>query len=143
MSRALLLANTASEAGDVPVGAVVLDRSGRVIGRGHNRREVDRDPTAHAEIIALREAGESLGTWNLDGCTLVVTVEPCTMCAGAAVNARVSRVVFGAWESRTGACGSVRDVVRDARLNHQAEVIPGVMADEVQAQIQAFFRARR
>lgn len=143
MSRALLLANSASETGDVPVGAVVLDPDGRVIGRGHNRREADHDPTAHAEILALREAGTNLGTWNLQGCTLVVTVEPCTMCAGAAVNARVSRVVFGAWEPRTGACGSVRDVVRDARLNHQVEVVPGVMADEVQAQIQAFFRSRR
>lgn len=143
MSRALLLANTAAEAGDVPVGAVVLDPAGRVVGRGLNRREANHDPTAHAEIIALREAGQALQGWNLEGCTLVVTVEPCTMCAGAIVNARISRVVFGAWEPRTGACGSVRDVVRDSRLNHQAEVVPAVMSDEVQAQLRAFFQARR
>ncbi len=143
MSRALLFANTSAHEGDVPVGAVVLDPDGNVIGRGRNRREVDGDPTAHAEILALREAGQTLGTWNLSGCTLVVTLEPCTMCAGAIVNSRIQRLVFGAWEPNTGACGSVRDVVRDTRLNHQVEVVSGVMQDEVEVQLRVFFQGLR
>ncbi len=143
MSRALLFANTSGREGDVPVGAVVLDPDGNVIGRGRNRREADCDPTAHAEILALREAGQTLGSWNLSGCTLVVTLEPCTMCAGAIVNSRVQRLVFGAWEPNTGACGSVRDVVRDVRLNHQVEVVSGVMQDEVEVQLRAFFQGLR
>lgn len=143
MTRALLGAHRAAQQGDVPVGAVVLDPAGNVVGKGWNRREVEHDPTAHAEIIALRQAGEALGTWNLSGCTLVVTLEPCTMCAGAVVNSRISTLVFGAWDPKAGACGSLRDVVRDARLNHEVEVIPGVMEDEASAQLRAFFETRR
>ena len=143
MSRALLLANTARQTGDVPVGAVVLDQNGTTVGRGWNRREVNHDPTAHAEILALREAGENLGAWNLAGCTLVVTLEPCTMCAGAIVNSRLDRLVFAAWEPATGACGSVRDVVRDNRLNHRVEVVSGVMQAEAEVQLRAFFEGLR
>ena len=113
------------------------------MGRGWNRREVNHDPTAHAEILALREAGENLGTWNLAGCTLVVTLEPCTMCAGAIVNSRLDRLVFAAWEPATGACGSVRDVVRDNRLNHRVEVVSGVMQAEAEVQLRAFFEGLR
>lgn len=130
MGLALAEARLALATGDVPVGAVVVDAGGAVVGRGHNAREADGDPTAHAEIIALREAGTGRGSWRLDGCTLVVTLEPCTMCAGAAVLARVARVVLGAWDPKAGACGSVRDVVRDARLNHRAEVVGGVREAE-------------
>lgn len=143
MSRALLLAYRAAQAGDVPVGAVVLAPDGTVIGRGWNRREVDHDPTAHAEVIALREAGKAFGTWNLSDCTIVVTLEPCTMCAGAIVAARIGRVVFATWDPKAGACGSVRDVVRDSRLNHQVEVISGVMEDEAAVQLTAFFATKR
>lgn len=143
MSRALFLANRASAAGDVPVGAVVLDPLGNVIGEGWNVREAHHDPTGHAEIIALRQAGERLKRWNLVGCTLVVTLEPCTMCAGAAVSARVDRVVFGAWEPKTGAAGSLRDVLRDSRMGHDIEVIPGVLAQEASAQLTSFFEECR
>lgn len=143
MRDALVLAKQAAGDGDVPVGALVLDKDGTVVGRGRNRREADADPTAHAEILALREAGHRLGTWNLEGCTLIVTVEPCTMCAGAIVNGRVTRVVFGAWEPKTGAAGSVRDVLRDARLNHRVEVVPGVRAEEAETALEGFFRVRR
>ena len=143
MEEALALAAQAAKGGDVPVGALVLDPDGNVVGRGHNRREIDFDPTAHAEIVALRQAGETLGTWNLEGCTLVVTLEPCTMCAGAVVQSRISRVVFGAWEPKTGACGPTRDVVRDSRLNHQVEVVSGVKEGEVAAQMRDFFAQRR
>lgn len=143
MTRALLYAHRAQTDGDVPVGALVLDPSGKIIGSGWNRREVDSDPTAHAEVIALREAGATLGTWNLSGCTLVVTLEPCTMCAGAVVSSRISTLVFGAWDPKAGACGSVRDVVRDSRLNHEVEVVPGVLEDEATAQLRAFFAAKR
>lgn len=139
MSRALFLANRAATAGDVPVGAVVLDPLGKIIGEGWNVREVNHDPSGHAEIIALRQAGEHLKRWNLVGCTLVVTLEPCTMCAGAAVSSRVDRVVFGAWEPKTGAAGSLRDVLRDSRMGHNIEVIPGVLASEASAQLRAFF----
>ncbi len=143
MSRALFLANRARESGDVPVGAVVLDSLGRIIGQGWNRREADHDPSAHAEIVAMREAGARLSRWNLVGCTLVVTLEPCTMCAGAAVQARLDRVVFGAWDPKAGAAGSVRDVLRDSRLNHQVEVIGGVLEEEATVQLRAFFDERR
>lgn len=139
MSRALFLANRAATAGDVPVGAVVLDPLGKIIGEGWNVREANHDPSGHAEIIALREAGQYLKRWNLVGCTLVVTLEPCTMCAGAAVSSRVDRVVFGAWEPKTGAAGSLRDVLRDSRMGHNIEVIPGVLASEASAQLRAFF----
>ena len=143
MSRALLLAHECQGSQDVPVGAVVIDPSGRIVGQGWNRREETKDPTAHAEILALREAGETLGSWNLSGCTLVVTLEPCTMCAGAIVQSRVDRVVFGAWDPKAGAAGSVRDVVRDARLNHQVEVVPGVLEEQASVQLRGFFAQKR
>ena len=143
MSRALRYAHECSRTGDVPVGAVVLDEDGQVIGRGWNRREELNDPTAHAEILALRSAGVARGNWNLQGCTLVVTLEPCTMCAGAIVHSRVDRLVFGAWDPKAGACGSLRDVVRDSRLNHQVEVIAGVLEDQASIQLKGFFAQRR
>lgn len=143
MARALFLANKARELGDVPVGAVVIDSVGRIIGRGWNCREAEHDPCGHAEIMALREAGKRLNRWNLIGCTLVVTLEPCTMCAGAIVSSRVDRVVFGAWDPKAGAAGSLRDVLRDSRLNHQVEVVPGVLAQEATVQLRAFFETRR
>lgn len=143
MDRALQLAQDAAEWGDVPVGAVVLDEDGRIIGEGANRREADCDPTAHAEILALRAAGETRDTWDLSGCTLVVTLEPCTMCSGALVLSRISAVVFGAWEPKTGAAGSTRDVLRDARLNHQVEVYSGVRDEEAAALLKNFFEGRR
>ena len=128
---------------DVPVGAVVVDDTGTVIGSGHNEREATSDPTAHAEIVAIRQAAERLGTWRLDGCTLVVTLEPCTMCAGAIVLARIARLVFGAYDEKAGAVGSLWDVVRDRRLNHRPEVVGGVMADETGARLRDFFQQRR
>ncbi len=143
MHIALELAEEAGRQGDVPIGAVVVGPSGKVIGSGYNRREQDQDPTAHAEILALRAAGQALGNWNLSDCTLVVTVEPCTMCAGAAVNARIKKLVFGAWEPKTGAAGSLRDVVRDSRLNHQVEVTAGVCEKEVQEQLRNYFQELR
>ncbi|WP_405002658.1 nucleoside deaminase [Georgenia subflava] len=139
MGVALDLAREAVGDGDVPIGAVVLGPAGEVLGRGRNRREADGDPTAHAEILALREASAALGSWRLSGCTLVVTLEPCTMCAGAAVLARVDRVVLGAWDPKAGATGSVRDVVRDARLNHRVEVLAGVREAECAALLRDFF----
>lgn len=143
MRAALEEARAAPATGDVPVGAVVLDPGGVVVGRGRNLREGDGDPTAHAEILALRAAAATLGTWRLDGCTLVVTLEPCTMCAGALVLARVARLVMGAWDPKAGACGSTSDVVRDRRLNHTVEVVPEVLAEESAALLQEFFAQRR
>lgn len=143
MARALVLADAAGESGDVPVGALVTDASGRVIGEGRNLRELAHDPTAHAEVVALREAALSLGSWNLDGCTLVVTLEPCVMCAGAVLQSRISRLVFGAWDEKAGAAGSVYDVVRDRRLPHRVEVVPGVREAEASALLRDFFDARR
>lgn len=128
---------------DVPVGALVLDPTGRTIGRGRNSKETDADPTAHAEVNALRTAARALGGWRLAGCTLVVTLEPCTMCAGALVQARIARLVYGAVDPKAGAVGSLWDVVRDRRLNHRPEVIAGVLADECAAQLTEFFVARR
>jgi tRNA(adenine34) deaminase len=128
---------------DVPVGAVVLDAAGAVIGRGRNRREADRDPTAHAEIVAIRAAAAALGRWRLDGCALVVTLEPCTMCAGAVTAARLRRLVYGAEDARAGAGGSLWDVVRDRRLGPPVEVIGGVLADDCAALLRAFFERRR
>jgi tRNA(adenine34) deaminase len=128
---------------DVPVGAVVLDGTGMVIGTGRNRREADGDPTAHAEIVALRQAAAARRTWRLDGCTLVVTLEPCTMCAGAATAARLGRLVYGAADPREGAAGSLWDVLRDRRLPHRVEVIGGVLEDECAALLRAFFGRRR
>ncbi|MGP4018405.1 nucleoside deaminase [Saccharopolyspora sp. 5N708] len=141
---ALRAAAEAPSTGDVPIGAVVVDQTGRFLGRAHNQREALRDPTAHAEILALRAAAAAHGDgWRLDGCTLAVTVEPCTMCAGALVLARVARVVFGVWEPRTGAVGSLWDVVRDRRLNHRPEVVGGVLADECAAVLADFFAQHR
>ena len=139
MGKALFLANRARETGDVPVGAVVVDADGRIIGRGWNCREANHDPAGHAEIVALREAGRARGTWRLTGCTLIVTLEPCTMCAGAILASRIDRVVFGAWDPKAGAAGSLRDVLRDARMPHPTEVIGGVLAQEAAMQLRSFF----
>jgi tRNA(adenine34) deaminase len=143
MRRALGEAALAAGDGDVPVGAVVLSPDAGVLAVGHNEREAVGDPTAHAEVLALRRAAERLGVWRLTGCTLVVTLEPCTMCAGALVQSRVERLVYGARDDKAGAAGSLWDVVRDRRLNHRPEVIQGVLAEECAAQLTAFFRDRR
>ena len=143
MRLALTEAQAALAADDVPVGAVVLDASGAVVGTGHNTRESHHDPTGHAEIVALRAAAAARGEWRLSGCTLVVTLEPCTMCAGASVLARVERVVFGAHDDKAGAVGSLWDVVRDRRLNHRPEVVADVLAAESVALLEEFFRAHR
>ena len=143
MARALVLADAAGRAGDVPVGAVVLGPAAQLRGEGQNLREATADPTAHAEIIALRAAAASAGTWNLEGHTLVVTLEPCLMCAGAILQARISRLVFGAWDDKAGATGSMYDVLRDRRLPYRAEVVGGVQADAAAALLQRFFDARR
>lgn len=143
MQSALDEARAALATGDVPVGAVVLDPHGAVIARGRNVREAEGDPTGHAEVVALRSAALARGEWRLDGCTLVVTLEPCTMCAGAAVLSRVGRVVFGAYDAKAGAAGSLWDVVRDRRLNHRPEVVGGVLAEESTAVLAAFFSQHR
>lgn len=143
MEAALDQARAAVASGDVPIGAVVVDASGAVVGTGRNVRERDADPTGHAEVVALRAAARVVGEWRLTGCTLVVTLEPCTMCAGAAVLARVDRVVFGAYDDKAGAVGSLWDVVRDRRLNHRPEVVAGVLAEESTALLEAFFAGRR
>ena len=143
MRSALDEARAALVTGDVPIGAVVLDPEGTVIGRGRNEREADGDPTAHAEIVALRAAALSRGGWRLDGCTLVVTLEPCTMCAGAIVLSRADRLVYGAYDDKAGAVGSLWDVVRDRRLNHRPEVVTGVLADECTFLLQEFFATHR
>jgi tRNA(adenine34) deaminase len=139
MDRALALAAEAAGRGDVPVGAVVTDAAGAVVAEGRNLREVTGDPTAHAEVVALRSAAAALGTWNLSDCTLVVTLEPCLMCAGALLQARISRLVFGAWDEKAGAAGSVYDVVRDRRLPYRAEVVAGVREDEASTLLRRFF----
>jgi len=143
MRAALDLASAATGWGDVPIGAVVLSASGEVVGSGSNVRERDGDPTGHAEVVAIREAATAVGEWRLAGCTLVVTLEPCTMCAGALVLARVDRLVFGAYDDKAGAVGSLWDVVRDRRLNHRPEVIGGVLAEESTALLDEFFRTQR
>ncbi|MBB6627729.1 nucleoside deaminase [Nocardioides sp. KIGAM211] len=143
MLAALAEARAALATGDVPIGAVVLGPDGAVLGTGRNVREADADPTGHAEVVALRAAAGVRREWRLDGCTLVVTLEPCTMCAGAAVLSRVDRVVFGAFDPKAGAVGSLWDVVRDRRLNHRPEVISGVLAEESTALLEAFFREHR
>jgi tRNA(adenine34) deaminase len=143
MRHALTLAERAADAGDVPVGALVVDASGVVVGEGWNLREVDHDPTAHAEVVALRSAAARLGSWRLEGCTLVVTMEPCPMCAGASVLARVDRIVLGAWDPKLGACGSVWDVVRDRRSTHRAEVVGGVLEQECGEVVRRFFATHR
>ena len=128
---------------DVPVGAVILDEAGTVVARARNRREIDRDPTAHAEMLAIRQAAAAVGSWRLTGLTLVVTLEPCTMCAGAVTLARLARVVYGAEDPKAGAVGSLWDVLRDTRLNHRPEVIGGVLAAECGDLLRDFFAARR
>ena len=143
MDRAIALARRAGADGDVPVGAVVIDATGSIVGDGRKVREATGDPTAHAEVVALRAAAASLDTWNLEGCTLVVTLEPCLMCAGALLQARVSRLVFGAWDDKAGAAGSMYDVVRDRRLPYRAEVVGGVREAEATALLQEFFTERR
>ncbi|MEU8728835.1 tRNA adenosine(34) deaminase TadA [Streptomyces tendae] len=143
MRLALVEAGRAAEGGDVPVGAVVLAPDGRtVLSAGHNEREATGDPTAHAEVLAIRRAAGELGEWRLSGCTLVVTLEPCTMCAGALVQSRVDRVVYGARDDKAGAAGSLWDVVRDRRLNHRPEVIESVLADDCARLLTDFFRDR-
>jgi tRNA(adenine34) deaminase len=141
--RALELAAAAPRTGDVPIGAVVVDADGVELAAACNAREALGDPTAHAEVLALRAAAAVRGEWRLEGCTLAVTVEPCTMCAGAIGLARVERVVFGAWEPKTGAAGSLWDVLRDRRLNHRPEVVAGVLADECAALMESFFGGYR
>jgi tRNA(adenine34) deaminase len=143
MTAALVLARQSFDRGEIPVGAVVLDAAGEVIASAHNEREAAHDPTAHAEVVALRRAGAALGSWQLSGATLVVTLEPCTMCAGALVLARVARLVFGAWDPKAGAVGSLWDVVRDRRLNHRPQVVGGVLADDSAALLTEFFASRR
>ncbi|MFF6780892.1 tRNA adenosine(34) deaminase TadA [Streptomyces sp. NPDC012510] len=143
MRLALAEAGRAAEGGDVPVGAVVLSPDGTtVLAAGHNEREATGDPTAHAEVLAVRRAAERLGEWRLTGCTLVVTLEPCTMCAGALVQSRVDRLVYGARDEKAGATGSLWDVVRDRRLNHRPEVVEGVLAGECAGLLTDFFRTR-
>jgi tRNA(adenine34) deaminase len=141
--RALELAAAAPRTGDVPVGAVVVDAAGVELAAAANAREALHDPTAHAEVLALRAAAAVRGEWRLEGCTLAVTVEPCTMCAGAIGLARIARVVFGAWEPRTGAAGSLWDVLRDRRLNHRPEVVGGVLEGECAALMESFFLLQR
>ncbi|MGY4718798.1 tRNA adenosine(34) deaminase TadA [Naumannella huperziae] len=143
MAQALDRARAAADHGDIPVGAVVLDADGALIAGAGNERELTGDPTAHAEVLALRRAAARLGEWRLSGCTLVVTLEPCTMCAGASVLSRVARLVFGAYDPKAGAVASLFDVVRDPRLNHRPEVIGGVRAQESDALLTAFFAGRR
>ena len=143
MRTALDLASAATGWGDVPIGAVVVSADGEVIASGSNVREREGDPTGHAEIVVLREAAAAVGEWRLSGCTLGVTLEPCTMCAGAAVLARVDRLVFGAYDEKAGAVGSLWDVVRDRRLNHRPEVVGGVLAEESTALLDEFFRTHR
>lgn len=140
MRRALAVAAGRGAGGDVPVGAVVYGPDGTELATGRNERELTGDPTAHAEIVALRRAAAAIGSWRLDGCTVAVTVEPCTMCAGALVSARVATLVFGAWEPKTGAVGSLWDVVRDRRLTHRLEVYGGVLEAECATLVRDFFR---
>ncbi len=142
MREALAAAAEAAAAGDVPVGAVVI-HDGAALVRASNRTVRDQDPTAHAELLAIREASRLLGRWRLDDCTLVVTLEPCAMCAGAIVLSRLGRVVFGAWDDKAGMAGSVGDIVRHPRLNHRPEVLAGVLAEECGTVLAGFFRERR
>ncbi len=143
MRQALEVAREANASGDVPIGALVVDAAGEVLSTGANLREATADPTAHAEVVAIRAAARQRGEWRLAGCTLVVTLEPCTMCAGAIVLARLDRVVFGAYDPKAGAVGSLWDVVRDRRLNHRPEVVGGVLEDEAGELIRAFFDGHR
>ncbi|MCX6432058.1 MAG: nucleoside deaminase [Actinobacteria bacterium] len=143
MDIAMAQARAGGAAGEIPIGAVVVDGDGRIVARAHNSRETLRDPTAHAEVLALREAATALGRWRLDDCTMVVTLEPCPMCAGAVVMSRVRRLIFGAWNEEYGAAGSRWDLVRDRRLNHRSEVIGGLRADECGAMVTEFMVSQR
>jgi len=143
MDQALEIASGALAEGDVPVGAMVFSPGGEVLGVGHNQREADADPTAHAEVVALRAAAAAVGSWRLEGCTLVVTLEPCVMCAGALMLARIGRLVLGAWDPKAGACGSVWDVVRDRRATHRVEVIGGIREKECSQILLDFFAGHR
>jgi len=142
MREALTEARQAASLGEVPVGAVVV-RAGEIIGRGHNRREIDGDPLAHAEILAIRQAAEVVGDWRLTSCSLYVTLEPCAMCAGALVNSRVERLVFGTRDAKAGYCGSLGNLVADPRLNHRLEVTEGVLCEECSEVIRRFFSKLR
>ncbi|MBW3563942.1 MAG: tRNA adenosine(34) deaminase TadA [Acidobacteria bacterium] len=143
LEQALDLALEAAAAGEAPVGAIIVDASGEVIGRGRNRREADGDPLAHAELIAIHEASRRVGDWRLDGSTMYVTLEPCAMCAGAIVNARIRRLVFGASDPKAGFCGSLGNLVQDPRLNHRVELLGGVEAERCGAILTEFFRKLR
>lgn len=143
MDLALDEARAALATGDVPVGAVLLDREGRVLATGRNERELHRDPTAHAEVVAIRRAAAVLDDWHLEGATLVVTLEPCVLCAGAILAARIPRLVFGAWDEKAGAVGSVHDLLRDRRLPHRVEVVAGVGAEKAGELLRGFFETRR
>ena len=143
MDRALALARLAADEGDIPVGALVIDEDGRVIGEGRNRRRLEHDPTAHAEVVALREAARSRGAWNLSGCTLYVTLEPCPMCAGALVQARFSRLVYGCTDAKAGACGTLMNIAADSRLFHRLRIVSGVREVECRTLLQDFFFACR
>lgn len=142
MAKALEQARAAASVGEIPVGAVLV-KNGKIVGRGHNRRELDHDPTAHAELVAIRQASAELGVWRLTGTTMYVTIEPCPMCAGALVLARVDRLVFGATDPKTGATGTLYNIVQDERLNHRMDVTAGVLEDDCRSVMQQFFRARR
>ena len=143
MQAALSLAKVAADKGDVPVGAIVVNEAGEILGTGQNFREQSNDPTAHAEIIAIRQAAEKIGSWRLDDLTLVVTLEPCAMCAGAILQSRLKRLVFGAWDEKAGAVGSVLDVIRDPRALNKVEVITGVMEQECSEVLSNFFNTKR
>lgn len=143
MLQAIEIAKSALASGDVPVGAIVLNSAGEVVGSGHNRREVDKDPTAHAEIVAIRKAGEASNSWRLDDHTLVVTLEPCAMCAGAIAQSRIKTLVFGAWDVKAGAVGSVWDILRDPRSLHQVEVISGIYESQCAELLSEFFKKYR
>jgi len=143
MQAALSLAKVAADKGDVPVGAIVVNEAGEILGTGQNLREQSNDPTAHAEIIAIRQAAEKIGSWRLDDLTLVVTLEPCAMCAGAILQSRIKRLVFGAWDEKAGAVGSVMDVIRDPRALTKIEVISGIMEKACSEVLSDFFNAKR
>jgi len=143
MQAALSLAKVAADKGDVPVGAIVVNEVGEILGTGQNLREQSNDPTAHAEIIAIRQAAEKIGSWRLDDLTLVVTLEPCAMCAGAILQSRIKRLVFGAWDEKAGAVGSVMDVIRDPRALTKVEVISGIMEKECSEVLSDFFNTKR
>jgi tRNA(adenine34) deaminase len=143
MQAALSLAKVAADNGDVPVGAIVVNEAGEILGTGQNLREQSNDPTAHAEVIAIRQTAEKIGSWRLDDLTIVVTLEPCAMCAGAIAQSRIKRLVFGAWDEKAGAVGSVVDVIRDPRALTKVEVITGIMEKECSQVLSDFFNTKR